>query len=159
MQLRGEKMIYTELGSLKRYLGIGKYLDMAFDYLCSHPLEEFQAGHYEIAGDYVYLNVFDYETIPEEQGFFEAHERYADIHMTIAGEEIVGVSDITKVTVKSWDKEADLMEVEGGVEHYMKLSPGKALVTLPEDAHKVKLAAGQPAPVRKAVIKVYLGTG
>ena len=39
----------------------------------------------------------------------------------------------------------------------MKLSPGKALVTLPEDAHKVKVAAGEPAPVRKAVIKVYAG--
>lgn len=152
-------MVYTELGSLERYFGLGKYLDIALDYLYSHSLEGFQAGHYEIAGDYVYLNVFDYETIPEEQGFFEAHERYADIHMTITGEEIVGVSDIAKVTVKSWDKEADLMEVEGAVEHYMKLSPGKVLVTLPEDAHKVKLAAGRPSPVKKAVVKVYLGTG
>ena len=151
-------MIYTELGSLKRYLGTGKYLDLALEYLCSHPLDEFQPGHYEIAGDDVYLNVFDYETIPEEQGFFEAHKRYADIHMTITGKEIVGVSDTAKVTVKSWDEEADLMEVEGAVEHYMKLSPGKVLVTLPEDAHKVKLVAGQPSPVRKAVVKVYVGT-
>lgn len=152
-------MIYTELSSLERYFGIGEYLDTAINYLCSHSLEEFEAGHYEISGDYVYLNVFDYETIPEEQGFFEAHEKYADIHMTITGEEIVGVSDRAKVTVKSWNKEADLIEVEGVVEHYMKLSPGKVLVTLPEDAHKVKLAAGQPSPVKKAVVKVYLGTG
>ena len=69
----------------------------------------------------------------------------------------MGVSDIKKVTVKSLDREADLMEVEGAVEHYMKLSPGKVLVTMPDDAHRVKIAAGQPSPVRKAVVKVYLG--
>ena len=49
------------------------------------------------------------------------------------------------------------MEVEGAVEHYNRLLPGKALITLPEDAHKVKLAAGSPAAVKKAVIKVYVG--
>ena len=41
------------------------------------------------------------------------------------------------------------MEVEGAVEHYIRLLPGKALITLPEDAHKVKLAAGSPAAVER----------
>ena len=150
-------MIFTEVGSLGNYRGIGKYLDIAIDYLLSHPLKDVQAGHYEFDGKNVYLNVFDYESVLEEEAFFEAHERYADFHMAIAGEEIVGVSDIKKVTVKSLDREADLMEVEGAVEHYMKLSPGKVLVTMPDDAHRVKIAAGQPSPVRKAVVKVYLG--
>lgn len=150
-------MIFTEIKSLGNYRGIGKYLDIAIDYLLSHSLLDVPAGHYEIDGKNVYLNVFDYESVLEEDAFFEAHERYADIHMAVAGEEIVGVSDITKVTVKSLDKEADLMEVEGAVEHYMRLSPGKALITMPDDAHRVKIAVGHPAPVRKAVVKVYLG--
>ncbi len=157
MPEKGERrfMIYAEIKNLGNYRGLGKYLDAAFDFLSSHPLEQFGPGHYDIDGEYLYLNVFDYETVLEEQAFFEAHEKYADIHMTVTGEEMVGVSDFSRVTVKS--KEADLLEVEGAVEHYMKLSPGKALVTLPEDAHKVKVAAGEPAPVRKAVIKVYAG--
>ncbi len=150
-------MIFTEIGSLGNYRGLGKYLDIAIDYLLSHPLENIQAGHYGIDGKNVYLNVFDYQTVLEEDAFFEAHERYADFHMAVAGEEIVGVSDIKKVTVKSLDKEADLMEVEGAVEHYMKLTPGKVLVTMPDDAHRVKIAAGNPALVKKAVVKVYLG--
>ncbi len=97
------------------------------------------------------------ETVPEEEGFFEAHRKYADIHMAVTGEEIVGVSDLSRVSVKTFDEERDLMEVEGAVEHYIRLLPGKALITLPEDAHKVKLAAGSPAAVKKAVIKVYVG--
>lgn len=150
-------MIYTEIAGIKRYHGLGEYMDKAVDYLSSHPLENLPAGHYEIGGRKVFLNVLDYETISEEGAFFEAHKKYADIHMVVTGEEIVGVSDLTRVSIKSFDEERDLLEVEGPVEHYMKLVPGKALITLPEDAHKVKLAVGGPSAVKKAVIKVYMG--
>ena len=150
-------MIYTEIANIKHYRGLGEYLDKAVDYLASHPLDGIQAGHYYIDGKMVYMNVFDYETIPEEEGFFEAHKKYADIHMTVTGDEIVGVSDMARVSVKTFDEEKDLLEVEGPVEHYIRLTPGKALITLPEDAHKVKLAAGSPSAVKKAVIKVYVG--
>lgn len=153
----GDRLIYAELASLDRYYGLGEYLDKAVEYLCSHSLEDLAPGHYGIDGDFVYLNVFEYETVPEEQAFFEAHQKYADIHMAVAGKEIMGVSDISKVTVKSWEQEKDLMEVEGEVEHYMHLVPGKALITMPEDAHKVKIAAGKPSKVKKAVVKVYTG--
>jgi YhcH/YjgK/YiaL family protein len=150
-------MIYTEISNIGHYHGLGKYLDEAVDYLSSHPLEDVQAGHYEIDGNKVYMNVFDYDTISEDGAFFEAHKKYADIHMTVTGEEIVGVSDMSKVSVKTFDEEKDLLEVEGPVEHYIKLIPGKALITLPEDVHKVKLAVGNPSAVKKAVIKVYVG--
>ena len=149
-------MIYAEIKDLERYRGLGAGLDRAIGYLLGNPLDGLEPGRYEIDGNRVYMNVFDYETIEEEGAFFEAHKKYADIHMVVAGRELVGGSDLSRLTVKRFDKEADLMEVEGPVEHYIQLIPGKALVTLPEDAHKVKLAAGMPAPVRKAVIKVYM---
>ena len=139
------------------FRSIDEHLDKAIDYLCTHPLDGLEAGHYDIDGKLVYMNVFDYETIPEKGAFFEAHKKYADIHMTVEGEEIVGVSDMSKVSVKSFDEEKDLIEVNGTIEHYIKLIPGKALITLPEDAHMVKLAAGSPSAVKKAVIKVYIG--
>ena len=149
-------MIYAEISNLKNYYGLGKYLDEAFAYLDSHPLDGIEAGHYEINGKFLYMNVFDYETIAEEGAFFEADKKYADIHIAVAGEENVGGSDMSRVTVKTFDKESDLLEVSGKVEHYMKLIPGKALVVLPEDAHMVKLSAGQPSAVKKAVLKVYM---
>ena len=144
-------MIYTEISNIGHYRGMGEYLDKAFDYLATHPLKDVEPGHYEIDGKKVYLNVLEYETIAEE------HAKYADIHMAVTGEELVGVSDMAGVNVKTFDEDADLYEVEGPVEHYFRLVPGKALVVLPEDAHKLKLAEKQPAAVKKAVIKVYVG--
>ncbi|MCM1063162.1 MAG: YhcH/YjgK/YiaL family protein [Eubacterium sp.] len=150
-------MIYTEISNICHYCGIGEYLDKAFAYLGSHPLDNMEPGYYEIDSKRVYMNILDYDTIKEEEGFFEAHAKYADIHMVVEGEELVGVSELCRVAVKTFDQEKDLYEVEGPVEHYIRLIPGKALVTMPGDAHKLKLAAGQPTAVRKAVIKVYVG--
>ena len=150
-------MIYTEISSIGRYRGIGEYLDKAFDYLATHALKDMEAGHYEIVGKMVYLNVLEYETIAEEGAFFEAHGKYADIQIAVEGEELVGVSELARVTVKTFDEEADLYEVEGPVEHYIKLIPGKALIVMPGDAHKLKLAPKQPSKVKKAVVKVYIG--
>ena len=152
-------MIYSELERLNQYRGIGKYLDMAIDYLAGHPLAEMENGHYEIDEKLVYLDISEYDTVVEEEAVFEAHEKYADIHMTVEGIEVIGVSDISKVNIKVdyREKGADFLVVEGDVEHYMKLTPGKALITLPGDAHKIKIAPEAPAPVKKAVIKVFMG--
>ena len=150
-------MIYTEINNIGRYRGMGEYLDKAFEYLENHFSENVEPGSYEIDGRQVYMNVMDYETIAEEEAFFEAHAKYADIHMAVSGEELVGVSDLSHVRVKTFDREKDLYEVEGPVEHYIRLAPGKVLVVLPEEAHKLKLTTGSPSAVRKAVIKVYVG--
>lgn len=150
-------MIYTRIDDIGKYRGIGEYLDKAFDYLAAHSLSGLEAGHYEIDGGKVYLNVLEYETIPEEEAFFEAHGKYADIQMAVEGEELVGVSSLEFLAVKTFDQEADLYEVEGPVEQYIRLTPGRALIVMPGDAHKLKLAQGQPARVKKAVVKVYMG--
>ena len=150
-------MIYTDISNIRRYCGMGEYLDKAFDYLATHSLKDMEAGHYEIDGKMVYLNVLEYETIAEEEAFFEAHGKYADIQMTVEGEELVGVSEMAGIKVKTFDQEADLYEVEGPVENYIRLIPGKALVVLPGDAHKLKITKGQPSRVKKAVMKVYMG--
>lgn len=149
-------MIFTEITNIGHYHGLGYFLDKAVDYLCTHTLETPQAGRYEIAGEQLYMNVFDYSTIAEENAFFEAHRKYADIHILVSGEEHIGVSDMSKVSAKRYEEEQDFYEIEGPVEQYIKLIPGKALILLPEDAHKVKLAVGSPTAVKKIVLKVYV---
>lgn len=149
-------MIFTEITNIGHYRGLGYFLDKAVDYLSTHTLGSPQAGHYEIVGEQLYMNVFDYMTISEENAFFEAHQKYADIHILVSGEEHIGVSDMSKVSVKRYEEAQDFYEIEGPVEQYIKLVPGKALILLPEDAHKVKLAVSSPTTVKKIVLKVYV---
>ncbi len=149
-------MIYTERTNLRHYRGLSSYLDQAIDYLCNHTLGNPHTGRYEIAGEQIYMNVFEYETLSEENAFFEAHKKYTDIHIIVSGEENVGISDFSKVSVKRYEEEQDFYEIEGPVEQYIKLVPEKVLILFPEDAHKVKLAVGRPSIVKKVVLKVYV---
>ena len=150
-------MIYTEITHITRYKGLGEHLDKLIDYLTSHSLEELKNGRNEVDGDYAYINCFEYETLPEEETIFEAHEKYADIHMMISGKEKMGVSDVSVLTITKEDKEADYVLGNGPTENYVTLKPGAALIVFPEDAHKVKIMAdGGAEHVRKAVGKVLV---
>ena len=131
-------MIYTEIKHITRYKGLGEHMDKLIDYLTSHSLEELSDGRNEVDGDFAYINCFEYETLPEEETIFEAHEKYADIHMMISGEE------------------NDYVLGNGPTENYVTLKPGAALIVFPEDAHKVKIMADSAEHVRKAVGKVLV---
>lgn len=147
-------MIYTDLKNLSHYRGLGIHMDKAIDYLTGHSVDELKPGRNEVDGENVFINCFEYETMPEEQAAFEAHELYADIHLVLEGEELIGVTDMGRMTVSETDKETDSVSCSGPVENKLYMEPGKVLIVLPEDAHKVKIAAGSPVHVKKAVVKV-----
>lgn len=41
----------------------------------------------QLKGDDVYATRFTYETVPEEESFFEAHKKYLDIHIMVDSSE------------------------------------------------------------------------
>lgn len=149
-------MIYTDMKNLEHYKGMGKHLDTAIEYLKNHELSELTPGRNEVDGDNVFINRFAYDTMPEEKAAFEAHEEYADIHLVVSGEELIGVSDMELMTVSAVDKTTDSVDCDGPVENRVAMKPGKVLIVLPEDAHKVKIAIQDPVHVEKAVVKVLV---
>ena len=80
-------MIYTKKQNISRYLGLNPSLDTAIQYLQTADLSKLHKGHNSISGDNVFVNRFDYETIPEYEGSWEGHVRYGDIHIMISGNE------------------------------------------------------------------------
>ena len=149
-------MIYTEIKYLDNYRGIRKSLDTAIEFLKNHSLDELKAGRNDVDGEEVFINRFGYETMPEEKAAFEAHEFYADIHLVLSGKEWIGVTDINKMNVTAVDKVTDSVDCDGPVENRLFMTPGKVLIVLPEDAHKVKIAVDSPERVEKAVVKVKM---
>jgi len=146
-------MIYTTIENLRRYQGMDKNLDTAIAFLAQTDLTPLHNGRNEVDGDEVFVNVFEYDTIPEEKGAWEAHERYADIHIDITGGEKIGVTDMSDLTVTCRKPEEDFVGCEGAVRTWLPMAPGMALVVYPEDAHMVKIQNGGAQHVRKAVVK------
>lgn len=146
-------MIYTNMDQLERYLGISESLDTAIRYLKSADLTQLHKGRNDVSGEDVYINRFCYETMTQEQAFWEGHAEYGDIHIVLEGHEKIGVSDAASLTVTARKPEEDFIGYEGPVQAWAPMAPGSVLIVYPEDVHLVKVTDGEPSHVEKAVVK------
>lgn len=149
-------MIYTDLDTATRYQGIHKNLDKVLNSLTMQYLLELPPGKTELAGDNVFINRMDYETIHEQDGFYEAHIQYIDVHILLQGTEQIFVSQTTSLTEVKRVEEEDFIELEGNAELMCRMKPGSVLIAFPEDAHMVKIMDQCAGHVEKAVVKVRL---
>lgn len=147
-------MIYTTRDRLARYKGISAPLDTAIDYLSSADLSQLTMGRNEVDGDHVFINRFDYTTMPPEEAAWEGHKAYADIHVVLEGEERIGVSDASYLIPGAYDEASDFLPFQGPVDAWVTMRPGDILIVFPEDVHMVKVQLSGPVSVKKAVFKV-----
>ena len=134
----------------------GENFKAAFDFINTHGVEGLKKmnGKVQIAGDKVYANISDIQLKPiTEQPVFEAHNKFADIHLILEGEETIGVKNRADCANITTDKlaESDYILFKEKPAELLKLGAGKFTVFLPGDAHAPSLGVGK---VRKCVIKV-----
>lgn len=148
-------MILGKLKDINRYLHIHPNLDKAIEFLMQADLERYDPGSYPIDGKDVFMNRFDYETIPENEGFFEGHRDYLDIHILVEGSERLGYEDESALCVETPYVEADdFIKYKGEAALWYNMIPGCFAIVFPEDIHMPKIQDGEKANVRKAVLKV-----
>ncbi len=161
-------MIWAQLSEKDAYRGIHPRLDRALDLLredffknFSRPQEALtgdadlqQTIRVELEGDALYATRFDYETLPYEETFFEAHRRYLDIHLMLTGREWVEIAH--PAGLEEYTQEGDFWGYHGQAQQRILLEPGSFLVVFPGDAHRLKIAEGTPEKVSKLVFKVLL---
>lgn len=88
---------------------------------------------------------------------YESHRRYIDIQVIIAGEELMEVADIGRLTVEEpYVEEKDfIMYGDFAAASVLRLCAGEAAVYRPEDGHMPNLRVGPEGTlVRKVVVKV-----
>ncbi len=151
-------MIFAKISDKDNYRGISPLLDKALDYLNEDFLKSVGVDSVHMDGDRLYatLNLFD--TLPEEDTFFESHKRYLDIHVPLGGVERMDIAhpaDLALNLGKS-NEAGDFYAYEGEAreKQSMILKPGTFLVAFPEDAHRVKMQAGEKSAVSKVVFKI-----
>ncbi|MEG1549136.1 MAG: YhcH/YjgK/YiaL family protein [Ruthenibacterium sp.] len=149
-------MIYIERTEIAQYYGISKNLDIALRYLQAHDFKTLMQGRNEVDGDAVYINRFDYTTMPEKDAFYEAHEQYADIHVLLSGEEKILVANTETLTETGRDAASDFIGYKGDAEAVFNMQPQKILIVFPNEAHMVKVQLHAASAVQKAVMKVKI---
>ena len=97
-----------------------------------------------------------YTTLPWEEAKYEAHEHYTDIQYVIEGSEVMTYAPAHEMTVKTpYNPDKDVVFFENttpGLQIVTK--PDQYLIFNPWDAHKPKAANGEPAPIKKIIVKI-----
>lgn len=131
-------------------------LALALDWLRSTDLATLEPGRHEILGDEVFANVMEFVTSPAESKAFEVHRRYHDIHCVIEGEEVLYVAPLKETVPLTEHDEANDFRLVDYPAHLsaLHLRAGEICLTTPTDAHKPGCCLDEPAPIKKAVVKV-----
>lgn len=147
-------MIYTKKKNLERYLGLSEEMDTAIRFIQTADLRTLVKGRNEVDGDRVFINRFDYQTMPQQQAIWEGHLQYADIHVLLSGHEMIGVTNVELLTETVRKPQEDFVGFEGDVLSWFPMTTEDILIVFPEDIHKVKVQYGDSVLVEKACFKV-----
>ena len=147
-------MIFAKLTDAADYRGIHPRLDRVIDCLNEEFLHQVGTQTQKLEDDLLYVTRFDYETIPLEEAFFEAHKKYLDVHLMLQGTERVDISHPDVLTL--FDHKDDFYAYQGEAEQTLLLSPGSFLVVFPGDAHRIKVQVKGPENVSKVVFKLLV---
>ena len=149
-------MIYAKNDDARTYLGIHPNLNLALEHITPEFLDSVGYEKVQLKGDDVYATRFTYETVPEEESFFEAHKKYLDIHIMVEGSEGVEIAPPGELTEFDRVEANDFYAYRGEGDYKLTLSPGDFLVVFPGDAHRIKMQVDGPETVTKAVFKIRI---
>ena len=149
-------MIYAKHKDAPAYRGIHPNLDLALAHITPEFLASVGPERVELKGGDVYATRFTYETVPEDESFFEAHRKYLDIHIMTAGSEGVEIAPPEALTEFDRAEANDFYAYRGQGDYKLTLTPGNFLVVFPGDAHRIKMRLDSPETVSKVVFKVRM---
>lgn len=145
-------MIYDKISNIREYKEIPAEV---IDFIEGLNSETFP-GHYEINSD-IFANIDCYETKLSGNGKLEAHKKYIDIQMLLAGEERLDYIDVSELKISEpYNSDRDVMFFEKTDKflNSVKLSYGNFILLYPHEAHQPQMAIDESQKVKKVVIKI-----
>lgn len=135
-----------------------KSLTPAFEYLDKTDWRSLPLGRHPIDGDRMYITLSQAITRAMAGEKFEAHRKYADIHLLISGEEIIGSARPAGMKVATpYDEQRDIeMYAQPADFRHLRMAPGDFVVFLPGQGHLPGCHEQTAVQIRKAVIKVLM---
>ena len=151
-------MIYGEIKDLNQYKGISENLDRAIEYILKGEYKKGTPGKNVIDGNNLYFNYPSCAITKEiKDGFFEGHKKYIDIHIVISGEENLGYTPHSEVTVKQeYDSEGDCELYDGELKNVFHVTEDRFIMFFPGEPHMALLKVGEVKEITKVIFKVLV---
>lgn len=133
-----------------------EHLDKGLRFLKETNFTDLSTGVKKDSDEFFFV-VNAYETKEIEDGFWEAHRKYLDIHYILEGTERIAFDHIANQSViKEYDESKDVIILDGQVRSIVTLNQGDVMVCYPEDSHMTGIISKDKEMIRKIVVKVQI---
>lgn len=148
-------MIVDRIENLKNYIGLSQNLDQAIHILSNLDLDAIPYGKVQVNENQITYSC-DLQKTRSEQGlFYEAHQKYMDIHICLSGQERIRLANKQKLQpVEAYDEQKDIAWFDGIGEWDITLRQGEFLICFEEDAHMPLLDHGTRLEFKKLMVKI-----
>lgn len=127
----------------------------ALKFLKEVNLNTIELGRHDLT-EKTFANVQEYISLTE--GKYEAHRKYIDLQVVISGNENIFVAPLGNAInlVHDYDESVGdyVLFADAKNPKTIPANPESWVILFPNDAHKPGMAIGDPAPIRKVVIKI-----
>jgi biofilm protein TabA len=146
-------LVIDVLGRAAQYAGLHSRFACAFDFLVRTDLATLPAGRIPLEGDLIFVSIDHVEGRGRHGARLEAHRRYIDIQITIAGTEHIGWRPLAHCRIPdgAFSDDRDVGFFSDRPDTWIVLPETHFVILFPDDAHAPLAGAG---PLKKAVVKV-----
>jgi biofilm protein TabA len=146
-------MILDALERAERYLALHPEFRQAFEFLMRQDLPLLASGRHSIAGDRLYVSIDRKAGKGRDGARLEAHRRYIDIQLTLAGAEEIGWLPLRACQrpAGAFDETRDVGFYDDDPEAWLVVPPGRFAIFFPDDAHAPLAGNGE---IHKAIVKI-----
>ena len=130
-------------------------LNICMDFVEKCKNGEFKPGRYDLE-DGIYCSVLDFELKKNENFFFEAHRKYADLHYILEGTQKMWVGLLDHMEIVDYTEEKDFVEVKGQHQAEILQTAGTGTAVFPNDAHALDPEYVAEDMVKKIIFKIPL---
>ncbi len=146
-------MVLDTISQAARYSSLHPRLAEAFDFLARLDLAMLPPGRIQIDGERLYVSIDHVTGRGREGARLEAHRRYIDIQVTIAGTEQIGWRPLVHCEQPDgpFTPDRDIGFYKDAPDTWLVIPERHFVILFPDDAHAPLAGVG---PVKKAVVKV-----
>ncbi len=130
-------MILDNIENLPQYFCLNEYFGKVHDFIQHNNLHELSVGKYAIDDENVFAIVAREKGRSKKDALLETHENYIDIQLVLDGVDEMGWSPKAecKNIKMQYDAGKDVQLYSDEPNCWIKTTPGKFIIFLPEDAH------------------------
>lgn len=148
-------MIFNNLEYIKD-VNLQENIMEALNYAINNNLSSLECGTYKINDNRLFFNRVSYNTKPIEEGFWEGHKKYIDIHIVLSGCERIDYNLKNNLIENFFNEEDDFVSFNGDKKLSLYLRENDFVIFYPEDIHKTGLNIENGEKVEKVIFKLEI---